>query len=190
MNKIQAIKNALLDSHKVNHAFISSALNGLIDASDILIKRVRNKGTIYIAGNGGSAAEAQHMAAELVGKFYKHRPPLKAVALTTNTSVITAVGNDMSFEDIFSRQVGAFAGKNDVLVLFSTSGNSPNVLKAAKAARKKGAIVISLTGRTGGKLKRFSGTCIRVPSDDTPRIQECHQLAAHVMCEMVEREMF
>lgn len=190
MKMLQAIKNTLLNSHKVNHAFISSAFNGLLDASEILVKCVRNKGTVYIAGNGGSAAEAQHMAAELVGKFYKHRPPLKAVALTTNTSIITAVGNDISFEEIFSRQVEAFVGKGDVLVVLSTSGMSENIVKAVKAARKKGAMVISLTGRTGGKLKKVSDTCICVPSDDTPRIQECHQLAAHVMCEMVEREMF
>ena len=190
MKMIQAIKNSLLNSHKVNHAFISSAFNGLLDASEILVKCVRNKGTVYIAGNGGSAAEAQHMAAELVGKFYKHRPPLKAIALTTNTSIITAVGNDMSFEDIFSRQVEAFAGKNDALVVFSTSGNSPNVVKAVKTARKKGAKIIALTGMAGGRLKNAVDVCIRVPSDDTPRIQECHQLAAHVLCEMVEREMF
>ncbi|MBI5360117.1 MAG: SIS domain-containing protein [Planctomycetes bacterium] len=187
---LQAIKNALLNSHKVNHAFISSAFNVLLDASDDLIHCVRNKGTIYVAGNGGSAAEAQHMAAELVGKFYKRRPPLKAVALTANTSVITAVGNDMSFEEIFSRQAEAFVGRGDVLVVFSTSGTSENIVKAVKAARKKGAVIISLTGRTGGKLKKISDTCICVPSDDTPRIQECHQLAAHVMCEMVEHEIF
>lgn len=145
---------------------------------------------VLFCGNGGSAADAQHLAAELSGRFYVNRPPLFAEALHVNTSYLTAVGNDFGFEMSYSRMVEAAGRTGDILVAISTSGNSPNILNAVFAARKQGMKIIGLTGETGGKLAAEVDLLLSVPSKDTPRIQESHILIGHILCEIVEKNLF
>jgi D-sedoheptulose 7-phosphate isomerase len=145
---------------------------------------------IMFCGNGGSAADAQHLAAELSGRFYRDRKPLAAEALTVNTSYLTAVANDYSFEEIYARLVEGSGNEGDVLIGLSTSGNSENVIRAFQAAHRKGIITVGLTGETGGNLAGISDFIIKVPSIDTPRIQEAHILIGHIICEFIERNIF
>jgi D-sedoheptulose 7-phosphate isomerase len=155
-----------------------------------IINAFKNQKKVLLCGNGGSAADAQHIAAELSGKFYLDREPLFAEALHCNTSFLTAVANDYSFEDVFARAVKAMGKKGDILIGISTSGNSENVIRAIKVANKMGMITVGLTGKTGGKMKGICHYLIRVPSTDTPRIQEAHILIGHIICEIVEKEIF
>lgn len=143
-----------------------------------------------IAGNGGSAADAQHIAGEFVSKFYFDRPGLASIALTTDTSILTAIGNDYGYENLFSRQVQANGIEGDVFIGISTSGNSKNVVKALNVCREKGIISVGLTGESGGKMADICDYCIRVPSSETPRIQEAHILIGHIICSVVEKELF
>lgn len=145
---------------------------------------------VYFCGNGGSAADAQHIAAELSGRFYKDRKALAAEALHVNTSYLTAVANDYSFDKVYSRYVEGIMNEGDILVLFSTSGNSPNIVEAAKMAFNKKISTIALTGRSGGLLSQWSTILINVPSDVTPRIQEAHIMIGHIFCEFVEKNLF
>ena len=156
----------------------------------MIINTLRDGGKVLICGNGGSAADAQHIAGELLGKFYMIRRALPAIALNTNTSVITAIGNDTSFDEIFSRQVEALGTEKDVLIAISTSGNSRNVIKAIEKAKEKGMKVIGLTGRSGGMMRNICDVLINVPSQDTPRVQESHITIGHIICEIVEKELF
>lgn len=158
--------------------------------SEILITALRQGNKIMLFGNGGSAADAQHIAAELVGRFAFDRPPLPALAFSVNSSCVTAIGNDYGFEQVFSRQLEALARPGDVAIGISTSGNSPNVIKAIMKAREMGLQTVGLTGNTGGNLKKIADYCICVPSDETPRIQECHILVGHILSELVEQEIF
>jgi len=156
-----------------------------------LIIETYNKGKkVVIFGNGGSAADAQHIACELVGRFKKERPALAAIALSTNTSNLTSIGNDYGYEMTFARQVEALVQKGDVVIGMSTSGNATNVLEGIKAARKRRAKTIGFTGKDGGKLKDVVDLCIIVPSYNTPRIQEVHITIGHIICGLVERELF
>ncbi len=150
----------------------------------------KNKNKVLWCGNGGSAADAQHLAAELSGRFYYDRPPLFSEALHVNTSYTTAVANDYSYDVIYSRLVKAMCVKGDVLIGLSTSGNSANVVKAFEEARNMGVITVGFTGETGGKMKAFSDILVNIPSTDTPRIQECHMLLGHTICEIVEMNLF
>jgi len=150
----------------------------------------RNQRKILIAGNGGSAADAQHLAGELVSRFYFDRPALAAIALTTDSSILTAVGNDYGYEDVFARQIQALGQAGDVFIAISTSGNSANILKAIEAAKARGLTVIGLTGKSGGKMKPLCDICICAPSDSTPRIQECHLVIEHTLCACIEEAMF
>jgi D-sedoheptulose 7-phosphate isomerase len=145
---------------------------------------------LLLFGNGGSAADAQHIAAELVSRFRFDRPALPAIALTVNTSCLTAIANDVSYESVFARQIEALAHPGDIALGISTSGNSPNVLRAIELANAKGVRTIGLSGQSGGELKRCAERCLCVPSDDTPRIQETHILIGHILCEIVECELF
>ncbi len=158
--------------------------------ADAVVSALRSGGKVLLFGNGGSAADAQHLAAELVGRFAKERAALPALALSVNTSVLTAIGNDYSYDRVFERQVEALARKGDVAVGISTSGNSPNVLRAIERAKAQGCTTIGMTGRKGGKLAGMVDICFSSPSDDTPRIQEVHITAGHIMCALVEEEMF
>lgn len=162
------------------------AVEAVGSAAEMLIEALDAGGRVYVCGNGGSAADAQHIAGELAGRFRRDRRPLACVALTTDTSVLTAVGNDFGFEHIFSRQVEALMGAADVLWALSTSGTSPNVLAAARAARDRGGRVLAMTGRAGGELAGLADVCFRAPADRTDLIQQIHQLAYHVICELLD----
>ncbi|HXW88995.1 MAG TPA: SIS domain-containing protein [Terriglobales bacterium] len=147
-------------------------------------------GRIFFCGNGGSAADAQHLAAELTGRFLKERPSMAGLALTANTSTVTAIANDYSYEEVFSRQLEGLARAGDVLLGISTSGNSENVVRAIEAARRMTVSAVALTGRSGGRLATAAEHCIRIPSDEIPRIQEAHILTEHILVEIVEAELF
>ncbi|RMG87115.1 MAG: SIS domain-containing protein [Bacteroidetes bacterium] len=177
-----AIKNMLLSD--------SDLIERIQQAADMTTECLRKDHKVLFCGNGGSAADAQHLAAELSGRFYLDRPPLFAEALHANTSFLTAVGNDFCFEDVFARAVEAKGRHGDLLFALSTSGNSENVFRAAQIARKKNMRVIGLTGESGGKLGGACDLLIRVPSEDTPRIQEIHILIGHIICELVEAALF
>jgi D-sedoheptulose 7-phosphate isomerase len=158
--------------------------------ADKLIEAFTNGRKVLLCGNGGSAADAQHIAAEFVGKFYCDRPALPAEALTVNTSSLTAVANDYSYEQVFSRQVEAFGAPGDVCIGISTSGNSRNVIAAFRVARGKGITTVAMTGASGGQLKMEADYCLCIPSTDTPRIQEHHILVGHILCQLVEQTIF
>jgi len=158
-------------------------------AAELCCRAVREGGTIFWAGNGGSAADAQHMAAELVGRYKRERKAIRSHALTTNTSNLTAIGNDYGYDAVFERQLEAFVGAKDILIAISTSGNSVNVIRAAELARKAGAKVIALTGESGGKLASACDILLNVPSMDTPRIQETQFLIEHILCDLIEQSV-
>lgn len=155
-----------------------------------IIKAYKNGNKTLLAGNGGSAADAQHIAGELVSRFYFDRPGLASIALTTDTSILTAIGNDYGYEKVFSRQLEAQGLKGDIFIGISTSGNSANILKALEICKEKGIISIGLTGQSGGKMNELCDYCIKVPSSCTPRIQESHILIGHILCAIVEEELF
>ena len=160
------------------------------DAAELITQCFRNGGKVYFCGNGGSAADAQHLAAEFSGKFYIDRGVLPSEALHCNTSYLTAVSNDYSYDVIYSRLMEGMGRKGDVLVGNSTSGNSKNIVNAFEVCRRKGVATIGLTGATGGKMKELSDILLNVPSTDTPRIQECHITTGHIICEIVEAAIF
>lgn len=184
------IVHALEESSSVKKQI---ALNSA-DKIEFIIRKIvesyKSDGKVLLIGNGGSAADAQHIAAEFVGRFKLERPGLAAIALTTDSSVLTAIGNDYGYETIFSRQIESIAKKGDVLIAISTSGNSPNVIKAVEVAQSMGVYVVGLTGGSGGKLKDISDCCVVVPSPNTPRIQEAHITIGHIICQLVEQELF
>lgn len=158
-------------------------------AVDLICASLSAGGQLLVAGNGGSAADAQHITAELTGRFIRERQPLRALALHANTSALTAIGNDYGFDRVFEREVLAHARPGDVLLVLSTSGNSPNILRAIEAARKSDARVIGLTGQAGGRLRTLCDLCLCAPSNSTARIQEMHITIAHAICELVEARL-
>lgn len=177
-----AIKNRVLSDHQML-ADLEQSIRAIVNCY-----RMGNK--VLFCGNGGSAADAQHLAAELSGRFYFDRPPLNAEALHVNSSFMTAAANDFSFESVYERMTMAVGKKGDVLVAFSTSGNSPNIIRALQAARKLEMVVIGFTGEGGGQMEGLCDLLFKVPSADTPRIQEVHILLGHIICEQVESTMF
>lgn len=162
----------------------------IVDISNEIVKSLRAGGKVLFAGNGGSAADAQHIAGEFVSRLNFDRSPLPGLALTTDSSVLTAIGNDYGYADVFSRQVGGLGRKGDVFVAISTSGNSPNILKAVDVARSIGIVSVGFTGASGGKLSPACDLCLRVPSTSTPLIQQVHIVSAHLICGLVENAMF
>lgn len=185
---IDSLKTAITLREKMmsNEAFVSNVLKTV----DLIVTAYKNDKKVLFAGNGGSAADAQHLAAELVGRFYYDRPALYAEALTANTSDLTCIGNDYGYDFVFSRGVDAKGRAGDVLFAISTSGNSANVVNAAKSAKAKKMIVIAMTGETGGRLSEYADVLLNVPSKDTARIQECHITLGHLICEFIESELF
>jgi len=178
-------------SVEVKLAFLAEGGDKLVErAAEIILQSLRGGGRLFLFGNGGSAADAQHIAGELVGRFEMEREALPVLALTTDTSILTAVGNDYGFDNVFERQVEAFVKSGDVVIAISTSGNSKNVVAAARKARESGAKVIGLTGGDGGELKTVADLCIVVPAAETCRIQECHITIGHALCSLIERGMF
>lgn len=158
--------------------------------ADVMVEALQHGRRILWCGNGGSAADAQHLAAELSGRFYYDRPPLNSEALHCNTSYLTAVANDYGYDLIYSRMIDGSCQKGDILVGLSTSGNSRNIVNAFKKAKELGVITVALTGETGGEMKVLADYLLNVPSSDTPRIQECHIMLGHIICEMVEATIF
>jgi D-sedoheptulose 7-phosphate isomerase len=165
-------------------------LSSVVNVGEAMTKCLHSGNKILFFGNGGSAADAQHLAAELSGRFLKERPSLSGWALTTNSSVLTAIGNDYSFEEVFARQVQGIGNSGDIAFAITTSGNSPNVLRAVQVARDKKLVTVGLTGRSGGKLRTAVDHCICIPSDQTPRVQEAHILTGHILCELIEETLF
>jgi D-sedoheptulose 7-phosphate isomerase len=186
----EEVTRSFAESAELHRRLADTCAGPVVEAADIIQRSLRRGGKVLLFGNGGSASDAQHVAAELVGRFARERAPLPAIALTTDTSALTAIANDYGFEEVFARQVRALGRPGDVAVAISTSGNSPNVLRGAEAAREMGMTVVALTGAGGGALAAASDLCVNVPSDDTPRIQECHLTVEHVLCEAVENFLF
>ena len=188
-NMTEDIKKMLTESNKT-----LSSLNGLSGqiekAAKLVLECYKNKGKTLMCGNGGSASQAEHMAAELVGSFKRDRKALPAIALSSNSATITSIGNDYGYDNVFSRQVEGLANEGDVLVVLSTSGNSENIIKTVEKAKELGIRIIGLLGKSGGKLKGMCDLEIIVESDNTPRIQEAHLAIIHIICEIVEEEFF
>lgn len=181
INNNITVKQALLNDNNL--------LSAIETAANKIISCYKGGGKLLLCGNGGSAADAQHIAAEFSGRFYFDRPSLTAEALHVNTSYLTSVANDYSFDEIYARYISGAGKSGDVLIAISTSGNSENIIRAITTAKNSGMFTIALTGATGGKMKDISDLLINVPSTDTPRIQETHILIGHIICEIVEREM-
>ena len=187
-----SIKNIIKSSVETKQRILEDErlLTTIETVVDIIVGAFKNKRRIYFCGNGGSAADAQHLAAEFSGRFYKDRKALPAEALHCNTSYLTAVANDYSFDDIYSRLIDGIGEAGDLLIGLSTSGNSINIIKAFETARKKEMITIGFTGESGGKMRSLSDHLINIPSTDTPRIQESHIMVGHIICQLVEQKYF
>jgi D-sedoheptulose 7-phosphate isomerase len=187
------ISKAIKDSIEVKEKILNNPelIQAIRKAADFCIETYRDyDGKVLFCGNGGSAADAQHLAAELSGRFYYDRDPLNAEALHVNTSFLTAVANDYSYDDIYLRMIKGSGKKGDVLIGISTSGNSENVLRALQQAKKQGMKTIAMTGESGGKMANIADLTIKAPSQDTPRIQEAHIMIGHIICEIIESSLF
>jgi D-sedoheptulose 7-phosphate isomerase len=196
MNQLQdtaaeeTVHRAIEENIEVGAALLRQQIPQIVRLARLLTDAFRAGHKVVLFGNGGSAADAQHVAAELVNRFLLEREALPAIALTTNTSILTSVSNDADFDQVFARQVRALVQEGDVAVGISTGGNSRNVLNGVRAARTKGAVTVGFTGRSGGQLKELVDVCFCAPSDSTPRIQEAHIAVWHAICEVVEQELF
>ncbi len=186
----ETIIKILEESASVKKTMALSITDKIADAARMIIDAYKAGKKVLLIGNGGSAADAQHMATELVGRLQRERAALPAIALTTDTSLLTALANDRGYDTVFSRQIEALATAGDVLIALSTSGTSTNILQAVKTAKSKGIQVIALTGKTGGKLKSLADLTIAVPSENTQRIQEAHLTVEHIICQLVESGLF
>jgi D-sedoheptulose 7-phosphate isomerase len=182
----ETIRRTLEGHRRTADALLAMDLSPLEAAGALLLRVIQAGGTVVIFGNGGSAADAQHFAAELVGRYRRERPGLRAIALTTDTSILTAVGNDYGFEEVFARQVEALSGPGDLAIGLSTSGNSENVVRGLAAARRRGTATIALLGEAGGRTIGHADVSILVPSNETARIQEAHIAMIHAFCELVD----
>jgi D-sedoheptulose 7-phosphate isomerase len=178
------------ESSRVKEAFINENLSKLINIIDVLTAALKSGNKILLFGNGGSAADAQHIAAEFINRFSIERPPLPAIALTTDTSVITSIGNDYDFSEIFSKQIRAIGQPGDVAWGISTSGNSANVMKGLEMAKKMGLVTVAFTGKDGGSIAKIVDFSVNVSSSNTARIQETHITAGHAICELVDMKLF
>ena len=189
-NAFDKIQQAITEHKKLISHLEETGTEKLIEIAETITKSLKYGGSVYICGNGGSAADAQHIASELVGRFEMNRKALPAVALTTDTSLLTSVANDYDFKNIFARQVDSLVKQGDILWCISTSGKSANVLAAAKLARVKGAVVIAFTGSRKSPLEKASDICFCAGDDCTARAQEIHQLAYHIICGLIEQNLF
>ncbi len=177
-----------IETHKKMTAELQkSGIETMVSIAQAITRALEQNGTVYLCGNGGSAADAQHIAGELVGRFRRERKALAAVALTTDTSIITSIANDYAYENVFARQVEALVREGDILWAFSTSGSSANVIAAVQSAKKKGALVIAFTGSTDSNLEQIADICFCADAESTARSQEIHQLAYHIICDLVEQ---
>ena len=183
----EQIETIIRTHKKMVAKFEADGLETIVAAAETITKALKQNGRVYVCGNGGSAADAQHIAGELVGRFEHERKGLAAVALTTDTSVITSISNDYGFENVFAKQVEALVEEGDILWAISTSGTSANVIAAAESAKKKGACVLAFTGKSNSKLEQIADICVCANEKSTARSQEIHQLAYHIICGLVER---
>jgi len=184
----QIIEDMIKTHQQLLDRFEESGIDAVVGAAEMLTESLKKSGCVYLCGNGGSAADCQHIAGEFVGRFRREGRALPAVALSTDTSVLTCIGNDYNFVDIFARQVDALVKGNDVLWAFSTSGFSNNVIAAAKSAKQKGAKIIAFTGKLNSELEKMADTCLCIDSPQTSSAQEIHQLAYHIICNLVEQQ--
>ena len=187
---IERIKQIVRESLDTKRAFFAAHSDKVARAVELIVAAIQADGKVLIFGNGGSAADAQHIAAELVNRLNYDRPPIAAIALTTDTSILTSVGNDSTFEDLFARQLRALGRAGDVAIAISTSGNSPNVLRAVEAARALGIQTIGLAGRNGGRLATMVDLTLTVETESTQRIQETHITIGHILCELIEEALY
>lgn len=185
-----SLLSAVRDSNTLKESYFERHADAVLEAGTMLAEALRSGKKLLICGNGGSAADAQHFSAELVNRFRADRPALPAIALTTDSSILTSVANDSHYDDVFSRQIEALGSHGDVAIGITTSGNSPNVLKAVSVAREKGLRTLGLAGRDGGKLAGKVEMCLTVPHQDTARIQEVHAMLVHFFCQIIEDELF
>ena len=183
------IKEIILESIQIKEDLMRTRVDEIMDIAGLFIECLKKGGKVILFGNGGSASDSQHIAAELVGRFKKDRRPIAAISLTTNTSVLTSLANDYGYEVVFARQVEALGEKNDLVVGISTSGKAKNVTAGIKQARKMGLKTVALTGGDGGELAKIADVALMVPSPVTARIQESHIVIGHIICEMVEQEL-
>lgn len=192
MDKPAIIKRNIKSSIDLKQQLLLNAemIDTIVELSDLIIDRYKDGGKVLFCGNGGSAADAQHLAAEFSGRYYYDRPPLFAEALHVNTSYLTAVANDYSFEEVYARLVKAMGRNGDILIGLSTSGNSGNIVNALAQAKEIGMVTVGFTGIGGGLMKELCEIHVEIPSSDTPRIQECHMLIGHSICELVESSLF
>lgn len=190
--KQDLIRRNISDSITVKQELLQNdaIMVDITKVADLIVEAFNNGNKLLFCGNGGSAADAQHLAAEFSGRYYLNRPPLHAEALHTDTSFMTAVSNDFSFDEVYARLIQGIGKQGDILIGMSTSGNSKNVIKALEEAKKKNLITIGFTGKANGNMKPYCDYLINIPSDDTPRIQECHLMLGHAICELVEKELF
>ena len=186
----EIIRRVAKQSRRIQEDFIQKNTSQLIDCAEYISKASKNDRKLMLCGNGGSAADAQHIAAEFVNRFQLDRHPLPAIALTTDTSIITSVANDYSFEEVFSKQIQALGVEGDILLAISTSGNSNNILSAIRSAKEKGLYTVGFIGGDGGKMLTLVDLSLLVESNQTPRVQETHILAGHLICELVEYILF
>jgi D-sedoheptulose 7-phosphate isomerase len=186
------IKDQIKKSYETKQAIYENdeLLNKIEEVSKLCVEIYRNSKKTIIAGNGGSAADAQHIAAELVGRYGFDRPSIPSLALTTDTSCLTAIGNDYGYDKVFSRQLEGMGQSGDLFIGISTSGNSKNIINAFEAAKQKGITTVALVGRDGGEMAKVADIAIVVPSESTPRIQESHILIGHIICDIIEKEIF
>ena len=186
------VARQIIESITVKEAMLNDAelINVVESIAVLIVETYRNGGKVLLAGNGGSAADAQHIAAELVSRFTLDRPALPAMALTTDSSILTAISNDYGYDSLFSRQLEANAKPGDVFIAISTSGNSPNIVRALKTANDIGVVAVGLTGATGGEMADLCRYCVNIPSTDIPRIQEGHITVGHILCASTEQVLF
>jgi len=189
---IENIQKSIKDSISVKNEILNNPLiiSEIEKIASATIQAYKNGNKTIFAGNGGSAGDSQHLAGELVSRFYFDRPALASISLTTDTSILTAIGNDYGYEQVFSRQIEANGNAGDIFFAISTSGNSKNIIRAVKVAKEKNLIIVGFTGKNGGELANLSDFIIKVPSDSTPRIQESHILIGHIVAELVEKNIF
>ena len=187
MNKM--IKSNFKEHKIVLAKTLKKLEKSIVSGAEIISNALLQKKLILWCGNGGSASDSMHLSAEFIGRFLINRKSIPAISLTTDTSILTAVGNDFGFENIFSRQCESLVSKGDIIIAISTSGNSSNVINGIKTAKEKGGIIISLTGNNGGKLNNISDKILKVPTEHIPHIQECHRVIIHILCDLIEKEL-
>ncbi|MDK2952142.1 MAG: D-sedoheptulose 7-phosphate isomerase [Kosmotogales bacterium] len=190
MEYLNIVKNNFINTSKIELKLLENYKNAIVETSFLIANRIKGGGGVYFMGNGGSAADSLHLSAELMGRFYINRSPIKSMALNTNPSLLTEIPNDFTYEELFERQIEALLNEKDVIFGISTSGNSKNIVRGLMKAKEKKTFTIGLTGNTGGKMEEHCDVCFKVPSTVIPRIQESHIILGHTICEIVENILF